>query len=79
VICFSILITALYIGSRGNLFLCIVMHWMINAAQQVCKEMFPDVRDQGLGYVAVQLVVLAVITGLAAAYIRSRKAAQGQT
>jgi membrane protease YdiL (CAAX protease family) len=62
VICFSILITALYVGSRGNLFLCIVMHWMINAAQQVGKKMFPDVRDQGLGYVAAELVVLTVLT-----------------
>jgi membrane protease YdiL (CAAX protease family) len=70
VICFSVLLALLYIGTRGNLLLCIVMHWMFNAAQQVGKGMFPDVKAEGLSYKMVELAVLAVITVIAAGVLR---------
>jgi uncharacterized protein len=66
VICFSVLLAALYVGTRGNLLLCIIMHWMFNAAQQVGKAMFPDVTAEGFSYKMVELVVLVVITVIAA-------------
>jgi membrane protease YdiL (CAAX protease family) len=62
VICFSILLAGVYIGARGNLLLCITMHWMINAAQQVGKNMIPMVTAEGPYYKAVELIVLIVIT-----------------
>jgi membrane protease YdiL (CAAX protease family) len=70
VICFSVLLAALYVGTRGNLLLCIIMHWMFNAAQQVGKAMFPDVKAEGLSYKMVELVVLVVITVIAACVLR---------
>jgi uncharacterized protein len=70
VICFSVLLAALYIGTRGNLLLCIITHWMINAAQQVGKTMFPNVKAEGFSYKMVELVVLMVITVLVACVIK---------
>jgi len=70
VICFSVLLTALYVGTRGNLLLCVVMHWMFNAAQQVGKAMFPGVKAEGLSYKMVELAVLVIITAIAACFLR---------
>jgi len=70
VICFSVLLAALYIGTGGNLLLCIIMHWMINAAQQVGKAMFPDVKAEGFSYKMVEVVVLIVITVIVACVLR---------
>jgi len=62
VICFAILLTGLYIGTHGNLLLCIIMYWMINAAQQVGKNMFPTITAEGPYYKTVELIVLIIIT-----------------
>jgi hypothetical protein len=57
-------------GTRGNLLLCIIMHWMFNATPQVGKAMFPDVKAEGLSYKMVELGVLVVITVIAACVLR---------
>ena len=70
VVCYSILIAALYVGSRGNLLLCIVMHWMFNAAPQVGRKMFPDVHDQGWDFAGVRFAAFALVTVLVIAGCR---------
>jgi len=70
VICFSVLLAALYLGTGGNLLLCIIMHWMFNAAQQVGKAMFPDVKAEGFSYKMVELAVLVVITAMTACVLK---------
>jgi len=77
VICFAILLTGLYIATHGNLLLCMIMHWMINAAQQIGKNMFPTITAEGPYYKTVELIVLIVITVLViASVIRTSPDAQ---
>jgi len=65
---FSILFTGLYLGSRGNLLLCILMHWMINASQPIASNMFPDLQSYNRSYLLTDLGVLLAIAGVVAAF-----------
>lgn len=62
VICFAMIIGLIYIVSDGNLLLCIVAHWTINASQEMMGSLFPAIDGMNSAFTLFSVVMLIVIT-----------------
>jgi uncharacterized protein len=67
VVLFSLMISAVYLRT-GSLLLAIVMHWAINASQEVTPGVLPALGD-AVGEASYQLIQLAVLAGVTAFFI----------
>ncbi|MFQ3608306.1 MAG: CPBP family intramembrane glutamic endopeptidase [Chloroherpetonaceae bacterium] len=64
VICFAFIIGIIYVISNGNLFLCILSHWTINAMQEMFGSIFPDIKLPNEIFYVFSTFILLVITVL---------------
>jgi len=62
VICFAFIIGIIYLISKGNLLLCILSHWSINATQEMFGSMFPNINTSNQWLHVFSVVVLVIIT-----------------
>lgn len=62
VICFAMIIGLIYVISDGNLLLCIVAHWTINASQEMMGSLFPAIDPMHSAFSIFSVVMLLVIT-----------------
>lgn len=62
VICFAFVIGLVFVLSHGNLLLCILFHWTINAAQEIMGGIFPgtDLSNQNVHLFST--AILAILT-----------------
>lgn len=64
VICFAFIIGIIYVISKGNLFLCIISHWTINATQEMFGTIFPDIKLPNEIFYVFSTFILVVFTVL---------------
>ncbi|MBK9290860.1 MAG: CPBP family intramembrane metalloprotease [Bacteroidetes bacterium] len=62
VICFAFIIGIIYIISNGNLFLCILSHWAINATQEMFGSIFPGIELPNETFYVFSTFILVAFT-----------------
>ncbi len=68
VICFAFIIGVIYLLSKGNLLLCILSHWTINATQEMFGSMFPNVSASHQSFHIFSVFILVGITTVLLAF-----------
>lgn len=72
VVCFAFIIGIIYLISKGNLLLCILSHWSINATQEMFGSMFPNINTSNHWLHVFSVVVLLTITIILLFFYRHR-------
>lgn len=70
VICFAMIIGIVYIISKGNLLLCVLAHWSINATQEMSGSIFPDIDLSVQFFHVFSVVILVFMTSFLLYFFR---------
>lgn len=70
VICFAMIIGVVYVISKGNLLLCILAHWSINATQEIFGSIFPNIDLSVQFFHIFSVFVLVLMTSFLLYFFR---------